>query len=85
MVVYFHREIFNFFWYPNSPGYDNGAVDVYDITTNSWSMSSLSEAGIQIAAAGAGNKIVFAGGYSASNGFSKTVDIYDVSTGAWTH
>lgn len=46
--------------------------------------TSFSEARSHLAAAGIGNKIVFAGGYSMQNAYSKTVDIYDVATNTWT-
>src|ERR1700704_3513284 len=43
----------------------------------------LSEARRLLSAAGAGNKIIFAGGIS-TGGYSKTIDIYDISSNAWT-
>jgi len=54
------------------------AVDIYDININTWSTAQLSEARFGLAAAAAGNKVVFAGGVTTS--VSKTVDIYHVST-----
>ena len=63
-------------------GYSD-VVDIYSISTNTWSVAHLSEARCNLAAAAAGNKVVFAGGYGAST-YSKTVDIYDVKTNQWS-
>ncbi len=59
------------------------AVDIYDVTTHSWTTAQLSEARCELAGAGLHNKIIFAGG-ELSPGTSKTVDIYDIQTGTWT-
>ena len=56
-------------------------VDVFNIVTQTWSTSKLSEARDQLAGAAAGSKIVFAGG--SSSGLSTTVDIFDANTGGW--
>jgi N-acetylneuraminic acid mutarotase len=55
------------------------------LTTQAWSTAELSEARFDIAAIGAGNKIIFGGG-ELGDGTSPTnvVDIYDVSTNKWT-
>lgn len=65
--------------------FDNvsSTVDIYTISTNSWTTAHLSQARQALAGAAAGNKIVFAGGFS-STGYSDVVDIYDVTTGIWT-
>ena len=65
-----------------SDGGASNAVDICNISSNTWTKSRLSEAREYPVAAGAGNKILFAGGdippdslhatYSASN----TVDIF---------
>jgi cytochrome c2 len=70
-------------------GSESKVVDIYDIVTNSWTTAQLSEAKLGMCAAAAGNKIMFAGGYvyDRTNGthiYSKTIDIYDVSTGKWS-
>lgn len=62
-------------------------VDVYDVLTGTWNSTStgvgqLSVARDGLAAASAGNKVVFAGG-SGAGFFSATVDIFDVASGAW--
>ncbi|HMC84288.1 MAG TPA: hypothetical protein VKI61_02135 [Chitinophagaceae bacterium] len=50
---------------------------------NNTGTALLSEAGVAAAAA-AGGKILFAGGYDFNaDTFSRTVDIYDVSSGMW--
>jgi N-acetylneuraminic acid mutarotase len=57
--------------------------DIYDISSGNWSTTQLSQARGGIAGAGAGNKILFAGGL-VNNIVSKIVDIYDVSSNSWT-
>lgn len=61
------------------------AVDIYDVSTNSWAKSSLKVPRVDHAVASAGNKILVAGGRAFYNGLSATnsVEIYDVSTGKW--
>ena len=71
-------------------------VDIYDWSTDTWSKAELSEPRSSIASAVAGNKILFAGGikdvkwensgwdYGPVYTSSSRVDIYDVSTEAWT-
>lgn len=68
-----------------SPVYYN-SVDIYDVSTNTWTTAQLSEARTYLAGAAAGNKIVFAGGdvTGVLTKFSKTVDIYNVSNNAWS-
>jgi hypothetical protein len=58
-------------------------VDIYDVSTNSWTSAELSEARIEMATAVLNNKVYFAGGES-STGFSSRVDIYDATTNTWT-
>jgi hypothetical protein len=60
-------------------------VDIYDASTNTWSVATLSQPRSHIAAAAIGNKIFFAGGeknlsYTTSN----VVDIYDTLTQTWS-
>ncbi len=61
-------------------------VDIYDITTNTWSTAELSNGDRQgMVAASVGNKILFAGGGDNDNGIvTSRVDIYDVSTNTWS-
>ena len=65
-------------------------VDIYDISTQTWSSAELSEARTGIGAVVVGNKILFAGGAknfdynSGWTNFSTRVDIYDVVTDTWT-
>ncbi|MBS0030699.1 Kelch repeat-containing protein [Chitinophaga sp. 22321] len=63
-------------------------VDIYDLSTGSWSKSALSIPRDHLAAAAIGNKVLFAGGYGHSNQtggfFSSRVDIYDITTGKWS-
>lgn len=62
----------------------SSTVDIYDIASNSWSVSHLSEPRTALASAVAGNKVFFAGGYSSGRTPSATVDIYDIKTGKWS-
>lgn len=65
-------------------------VDIYDISTASWSTAELSEARTGIGAVVAGNKVYFAGGaknYINNTGWynsSSRVDIYDVVSNTWS-
>jgi Galactose oxidase, central domain/Kelch motif len=62
-------------------------VDIYDVSSGTWTTAQLSEARNGLAGAAAGNKILFAGGYGHNGGVSsgsKTVDIYDVLSNTWT-
>lgn len=65
-------------------------VDIYDLSSNSWSIASLGEARADISAVTANGKVYFAGGsagINAINGFlgaSRHVDIYDEATATWS-
>jgi len=66
-------------------GRHSSRVDIYDITTQSWSTAELSQGRSQISAIAAGNKIFFAGGEIGDGTLeTKTVDIYDASTNTWS-
>ncbi len=54
-------------------------IDIYDVSSGSWSLAQLSEGRGNITTATVDNKIIFAGG-----GGSKRVDIYDVSSNHWS-
>lgn len=60
-------------------------VDIYDVSTNTWSVAALSRARSGIAAAVVGNKVFFAGGETERD-YAPTdiVDIYDLSTNTWS-
>lgn len=70
------------------PPFASSRIDIYDISTATWSTAELSKPRWQIAAVAAGNKVFFAGGGfydDADNGSSyNTVDIFDVTTSQWT-
>lgn len=55
-------------------------VDIFDASTNSWTIEFLNMAGGRPAAAAVGNKIFFAGG----SFYSDRIDIYDVSSTVWS-
>ncbi|ULQ54725.1 Kelch repeat-containing protein [Flavihumibacter fluvii] len=67
------------------PGYST-RVDIYDITTNTWSIAELSQRSRQgMATAVVGNKVFFAGGGDNDNGIvTSRVDIFDVSNNSWS-
>ncbi len=58
-------------------------IDIYDVTTNTWSTASLSVARDLLTAIVAGNNVFFAGGIDGGSRFSKVVDVYDLRTGTW--
>jgi hypothetical protein len=68
-------------------------VDIYDVSSNAWSVAHLSKARENICAVAIGNKVIFAGGtYFTKNptignpvgNASDVVDIYDLSTDSWS-
>ncbi|MHC4479012.1 MAG: PASTA domain-containing protein [Planctomycetota bacterium] len=61
-------------------------ADIYNGDTDSWSTAPLSQARYYLAAAAAGNKAIFAGGFAAEGCYipSNVVDIYDATTGLWS-
>ena len=67
-------------------GIYSSRVDIFDITTNSWSTAELSQARKGIATAVLDKKIYFAGGNNVSdmNSFSSRVDIYNTETNVWS-
>ena len=80
--------------FTENPGYLYSTVDIYDIVTNSWSTSSLSQQKHGMGVAVLGNRIFFAGGGANLSGndridfslISKTsrIDIYDASNNTWS-
>ena len=58
-------------------------VEIYDLSTNSWSVRSLSESRVYLSAVTFGSKIYFAGGVNGLNTVTKKVDVYDNSTNTW--
>lgn len=62
--------------------FDN--IDIYDVSTNTWTVAHLSEARTNVATAVLGNKVFFAGGSTDGIQGSKRIDIYDVSTNIWS-
>ncbi len=61
-------------------------VDVYDASTNGWSVIQLSERRVNLSVGVLGNKVFFAGGGIEGPNYilSNKVDIYDVSTNSWS-
>ncbi|HMK03568.1 MAG TPA: kelch repeat-containing protein [Ferruginibacter sp.] len=67
-------------------GIVSSRVDIYDISTNTWSNASLSVGRYYIGSVTVGDKIFFAGGETGfmSTGVVSTIDIYDASTNTWS-
>ncbi len=66
-------------------------VDIYDLTTNAWSRTSMSEGRSGLTAVAANNKVYFAGGRITTNGIfnsasniSDNIDIYDNASNSWS-
>src|SRR6187399_2367933 len=72
------------FGYPDGNNWGEfNIVDIYNNSNDSWSIATLSQARMDIAATSAGNKVYFAGGRNGIN-VSKTIDIYDATTNSWS-
>ncbi|HLP35366.1 PKD domain-containing protein, partial [Lacibacter sp.] len=74
---------------PSGPGPNfSSTVDIYDITTNTWSTAGLSQARSGMTVATMGSKVFFAGGTgflpSGSVGLTSRIDIYDAAAGSWS-
>jgi len=65
-------------------GYVSNKVDIYDLTTNIWSTTLLSESKYGISAVTLNDKIYFAGGSNFSSYFSNKIDIYDGVSNSWS-
>ena len=59
-------------------------MDIYDAAADMWTTDTLSVARSDISAVAVDDKVLFAGGVSASNNGFTIVDIYDVPSGEWT-
>jgi PKD repeat protein len=57
--------------------YSTNIVDIFDVTTHTWSTGNLNQARSDLAATSVCGKVIFAGG-------TNDVDIYDSSTNTWT-
>jgi len=68
----------------NSSNAPSSAVDIYDITAQTWSKSKLSVPRTNMAAIVLGNKIYFAGGYTTAFAVSSRIDVYDDSSNSWS-
>ncbi len=63
-------------------------VDIYNASTNTWTIQHLSSERQSLTAATVGNKVLFAGGYGYPDGSNwecfNTVDIYDNNSDTWS-
>jgi hypothetical protein len=67
----------------------SSVVDIYNVSSNTWTTASLSQARVYLAATSVGNLAFFAGGGTFANGgqiggYSSLVDIYNASSNTWT-
>src|SRR6476620_95425 len=81
VVAVGNKILFAGAWEANNR-HSSSRVDIYDVTSNSWSTAELSEDRSSIATVAAGNKAFFAGGMRSD--MYATVDIYDAVTNTWT-
>jgi hypothetical protein len=65
-------------------GSASNKVDIYDMSTNSWSTVLLNQPRYGLTATTAGNKVYFAGGTNAAGTSTNVIDIYDGLSGKWT-
>ncbi|MES1225459.1 MAG: kelch repeat-containing protein, partial [Bacteroidota bacterium] len=64
---------------------DVDRVDIWDVSTNTWTVAHLSEARTSIVTAVVGNKIIFAGGGKNDGGTnSSRIDVYDAVNNSWS-
>ncbi|HEX6846201.1 MAG TPA: hypothetical protein VF144_04450 [Chitinophagaceae bacterium] len=61
----------------------HNVVDIYDLSTDTWTVSQLSRVGDAFSTATCGNKVFFTGGNQGIN-VPNTVDIYDLTTNSWS-
>ncbi len=59
-------------------------VDIFDQSTEKFSISKVSVARTGMAAAAVGSTFIFAGGMESSTKYSDVVDIYDINTSSWS-
>jgi len=59
-------------------------VDIYDVSSQTWSTAELSLPREEIKAVACGNKVFFAGGHNPNGGGVSRVDIYDLTTQSWS-
>jgi len=70
--------------YMTSEVYASKKVYIYDESTGTWSVDSLSTARTEVAAATNGTLAIFAGGLNGLGVVSDVVDIYDAISGTWS-
>ena len=63
---------------------NSNAVDIYDVSTGTWTKTTLSIKRENMAVAVVGDEIIFAGGVTTNGSVVKNVDIYDASTNTWS-
>jgi hypothetical protein len=69
-------------WFNNGIVYSN--VDIYDASSNTWTVAFLSQARTCVTAVSLGNKVLFAGGTENGGDGTTRVDIYDINSDTWS-
>jgi hypothetical protein len=59
-------------------------VDIYNVTSGSWTTAALSVPHCELAATSSGNLIFFGGGWDGRTTCYNQVDIYNVTDGSWS-
>ncbi len=79
------RDLNNNCYFNSGPDTQSSVIDIYDVSTNTWSNAQLSAPRMPQGAA-AGNKVIFAGGdiWYGSAFPSNVKDMYDGASGSWS-
>jgi hypothetical protein len=59
-------------------------VDIYDVNSDSWTVSHMSVRRVEAAGVGYGNLLYFAGGFGNNNKEHKSIDVYNTLNGSWS-
>jgi len=62
---------------------NSNVIDIYNLTSNSWITSTLSQYSASVATT-VGELAMFAGGYNSYNGNPNVVDIYNLTSNSWS-
>jgi len=69
---------------PGQPTAITNRVDIYNLSTKTWSTAKLSEPRNGLKSITVGNKIVFASGEWSGNNVPKSIEIYDAALNTWS-
>ncbi len=65
-------------------GTDSAVVNIFDVSTRTWSTDALTLARTLVASGSVGSEVLFAGGCIAQQQCTDRVDLFDASTGTWS-